>query len=189
VVGQSYQVAGLNSFAVEDLTQTGTVSGLEDDVSDYVGSMTVDSGAGYFLTARGRVDAETFDVNQAQLTATGKFGDVTASASYLYMRDVPAIGTSDQVDTTNTVSGRASWQFTETWRVFGSLAWDIQQGQVAGNGIGFAYDDECTTFSIAYSETREAYTDLQTSKQLLVSLQLRTLGGTAIKSDIGSLTN
>ncbi|MCX5493210.1 LPS-assembly protein LptD [Kaistia dalseonensis] len=187
VVGQSYQVAGLNSFAVEDLTQTGTVSGLQDNVSDYVGSMTFDGGMGYFLTARGRVDAETFDVNQAQLVATGKLGDVTASASYLYMRDVPAIGSSDQTETTNTVSGRASWQFTESWRVFGSIAWDIEQDQMAGNGVGIAYDDECTTFSIAYTEIREAYTDLNTSKTLLVSLQLRTLGGTSLSSNIGNL--
>ena len=73
VVGQSYQIAGLNSFAVEDLTETGTVSGLEDDVSDYVGSATIDSGRGYFLTARGRFDSATFDVNQAQVTATARW--------------------------------------------------------------------------------------------------------------------
>ena len=180
VVGQSYQLAGLNSYAVQDLTETGTVSGLESDVSDYVGSMTVDSGQGYFVTARGRVDSDTFDVNQAQITATGKMGDVTASASYLYLREQPAIASSNSGTPTDTVSGRASWQFTETWRVFGSVAWDFEEKKLAGNSIGIAYDDECTTFSIAYSEITQDYTDLQTSKSLIVSLQLRTLGGNAV---------
>ncbi len=183
VVGQSYQIAGLNSFAVEDLTETGTVSGLEDDVSDYVGSATIDSGRGYFLTARGRFDSATFDVNQAQVTATGKMGDVTASASYLYLREQPAIASTNSGTPTDTISGRASWQFTETWRLFGSIAWDFAEKQMAGNSIGLAYDDECTTFSIAYSEITQDYTDLQTSKSLIVSLQLRTLGGTQFQSN------
>ncbi len=189
VVGQSYQLAGLNSYAVQDLTETGSVSGLESDVSDYVGSMTVDSGQGYFVTARGRFDSDTFDVNQAQVTATGKMGDVTASASYLYLREQPAIASSNSGTPTDTVSGKASWQFTETWRVFGSIAWDFEEKQMAGNSIGIAYDDECTTFSIAYSEITQDYTDLQTSKSLIVSLQLRTLGGTQFQSDIGGTSN
>ncbi len=189
VVGQSYQIAGLNSFAVQDVTQTGAVSGLESNVSDYVGSMTLDGGAGYFLTANARLDGSTLDLNQAQITATGKAGNVTASASYLFLREQPAIASSYAGQETDTVSGRASWQFTETWRLFGSLAWDFHEDQMAGNSLGLAYDDECTTFSIAYSETTQDYTDLQTSKSLMVSLQLRTIGGTQFKSDLGGSSN
>lgn len=186
VVGQSYQVAGENSFAVQDLTATGAVSGLETDVSDFVAGVTLDTGYGYFLTARGRFDNENLDVNRAELTATGKFGDLTASASYLFLREQPAIGNDSRTDT---ISGKASWQMTDTWRVFGSVAWDIEGDQLASSGIGIAYDDECTTFSIAYSEIRQDYTDLQTSKQLMVRLELRTLGGTKLHSDVGSLTS
>jgi LPS-assembly protein len=183
VVGQSYQVAGLNSFGVDDITGTGLVSGLQDDVSDIVAGATVDTGAGYFLTARGRFDHENFDVNRAEVTATGKFGDVTASASYIYLRDQPAIG---EDEPTNTVSTKASWQFTPNWRLFGSLAYDLHANQVASDGLGVAYDDECTTFSVAYSSVRESYTDLTTTKQFLVRLELRTLGGTNFKGDVGS---
>jgi len=186
VVGQSYQLAGLNSFSVQDITETGSVSGLEDNVSDYVGSMTIDGGAGYFVTASGRFDNDNFDLNQAQVTATGKLGDVTASASYLYLREQPAIASGNAYDETNTVSGRASWQVSETWRLFGSIAWDIQEEAMAGNSIGLAYSDECTTLSISYSETTADYTDLQSSKTLLVSLELRTLGATGFQSDLGS---
>ncbi|MCX5511971.1 LPS-assembly protein LptD [Kaistia algarum] len=186
VLGQSYQLAGLNSFSVTNPTQTGAVSGLESNVSDYVGSVTVDGGAGYFLTANARFDADTLDVNQAQVTATGKAGDVTASASYLYLRETPAIASTDAGEESDTISGKASWQFTESWRVFGSLAWDLYQKEMAGNSFGFAYDDECTTFSISYSETTSNYTDLETSKTLMVSLQLRTLGATGFSTQLGS---
>lgn len=186
VVGQSYQLAGLNSYAVQDLTETGAVSGLQQNTSDYVGSMTLDTGAGYFLTARGRLDAGDLEVNQAQLSATGKFGDVTASASYLYLREQPAIASSNSGTPTNTVSGRVSWQTNENWRVFGSLAWDLQAGQMAGNGLGIAYDDECTTFSVAYSQITSDYTDLATSQTVMVNLELRTLGGTSFNSSVGS---
>ncbi|WP_201403447.1 LPS-assembly protein LptD [Kaistia sp. 32K] len=186
VIGQSYQVAGLNSFAVEDLTATGAVSGLETNVSDVVAGVTLDTGYGYFLTARGRFDEANLDVNRAEVTATGKFGDVTASASYLFLREQPAIGNDARTDT---ISARASWQMTETWRLFGSVAWDIENTQLASSGIGIAYDDECTTFSIAYSEIRDDYTDLQTSKQLMVRLELRTLGGTKLRSNVGELSS
>ncbi len=186
VVGQSYQVAGENSFAVANITDTGAVSGLETDVSDVVAGLTLDTGYGYFLSARGRFDEANLDVNRAEVTATGKFGDVTASASYLFMREQPAIGNDERTDT---ISARASWQMTDTWRVFGSVAWDIEGDQMASSGLGIAYDDECTTFSIAYSEIRDDYTDLETSKQLMVRLELRTLGGTKLRSDVGELTS
>lgn len=189
IVGESYQIAGLNSFAVQNLTETGSVSGLETAASDYVGSMTLDAGAGYFLTARGRFDSQTFDVNQAQLTATSKMGNVTTSASYLYLREQPAIASSNSGTPTDTISGKASWQFTENWRLFGSIGWDFQERQMAANSLGIAYDDECTTFSIAYSEVTQDYTDLQTSRSLLVNLQLRTLGGTQFSSNFGNTSN
>jgi LPS-assembly protein len=186
VVGQSYQVAGENSFAVANITDTGAVSGLETDVSDVVAGVTLDTGYGYFLSARGRFDEANLDVNRAEVTATGKFGTVTASASYLFMREQPAIGNDERTDT---ISARASWQMTDTWRVFGSVAWDIEGDQMASSGLGIAYDDECTTFSIAYSEIRDDYTDLETSKQLMVRLELRTLGGTKLRSDVGELSS
>src|SRR5690606_29177468 len=43
LVGQSYHIAGLNSFATPDLVHAGAESGLETDVSDFVAMVGVSS--------------------------------------------------------------------------------------------------------------------------------------------------
>jgi lipopolysaccharide assembly outer membrane protein LptD (OstA) len=56
--GQSYQLFGLNSFAVQDLTNTG-LGGLATDRSDYVARMSYQPNRIYSLTARTRLDEAT----------------------------------------------------------------------------------------------------------------------------------
>jgi LPS-assembly protein len=58
LVGQSFQLAGLNSFEAQDHALTGVGSGLDDDASDYIGRVSVDSGLGVAVHARGRFDEE-----------------------------------------------------------------------------------------------------------------------------------
>lgn len=186
LIGQSFHVAGDNPYAVDDLTGTGLVSGLETDRSDYVGRVTLDTGYGYFLTARGRFDEEDFDLNRAELTATGRFGPVTASTSYLYLRDDPE--TSDE-DETEAVTVRGTWQFAEYWRAFGSVGYDIAENHMATASVGLAYDDECTTFSIAYSQIDEDYSDVETTQKLMVRLELRTLGATGFQTDLSNISD
>ncbi|MBN4669338.1 LPS assembly protein LptD, partial [Pandoraea nosoerga] len=57
--GQSYQLFGLNSFAVQDLTNTGIASGLETARSDYVGRIAYQPNKIYSLIARTRLDEAT----------------------------------------------------------------------------------------------------------------------------------
>ncbi|MBB5751484.1 LPS-assembly protein LptD [Prosthecomicrobium pneumaticum] len=184
LVGQSFQVAGQNPYAVDDLTGTGLVSGLETDRSDYVGRVTLDTGYGYFLTARTRLDESDFTLNRAELTATGRMGAVTASTSYLFLRDDPE--TSDS-EATEAVSVRGSWQFAEYWRAFGSVGYDIHEKTLASSSVGLAYDDECTTFSIAYSQVDKDYSSIETTKKLMMKLELRTLGGAGVQTDLSNL--
>ena len=64
--GQSYHLAGLNSFASPDLVAAGAYSGLETDVSDYVAAAGFSSGTGLSLAARGRFDEKTFEVRRGE---------------------------------------------------------------------------------------------------------------------------
>ena len=60
--------------------------------------------------------------------------------------------------------------------MFGTVAYDIKNEQLASNSIGIAYDNSCLTFSVAYSETREDYSDIVAARQINFLLSLRTLG-------------
>ncbi len=56
VFGQSYQLFGLNSFAVADVTNTGLDSGLQNPRSDYVASLAYSPNRTYTFSVRSRLD-------------------------------------------------------------------------------------------------------------------------------------
>lgn len=182
--GQSIQLAGANPFAQTDISNVGAFSGLETTFSDYVAGLAVDSGAGPRISAQGRFDNATFNINRAELEATTALGPVTASASYLYLRYNP---NSDVTSEASVVRGAASVNIAENWRAFGTITYDIASSAIASDSFGIAFDNECLTASIAYNETRIGYTDLQPSRWLNFRLQLRTFGEANVTSNLSNL--
>jgi LPS-assembly protein len=184
--GQSIQLAGANSFATDTVSNVGAYSGLETARSDYVAGLTWDSGAGPRLSARGRFDDANFNINRGELEATTALGPLTASASYLYLRSNPNVGITSPASVVRTA---ASVNFAENWRAFGTMTYDIAGGAIASDSFGIAFDNECVTASVAYSETRLGYTDLTPSRWLNFRLQLRTFGEANVTSNLSNLTN
>jgi len=180
--GQSYQLAGQNPFAQTDIADTGNFSGLQTNVSDYVGRLSLDTGLGPQFTARARLDHADFTPQRWEVEATDVIGPVTASASYLYLRDDPNAGI---VTPTSVVTGAAALNVIENWRLFGSVAFDVTNDALARDSFGIAYDNSCLTISVAYAETRDHYTDLTQDRVLSFRLLLRTLGEQDFAANIG----
>lgn len=178
--GQSRMVAGKNSFAVKDVADVGAFSGLDSDVSDYVGRVSLATPLGQ-LTLRGRFDEETFDIQRSEIQASKTTGSFTASASYVYLREVPTAGIFQPKEMVN---ASASVQLAERWRIFGSAIYDITQRHVARDSVGLAYDDSCVSLSIAYTETRNT---LIPDRSLTVRLLLRTLAEGSVSANISQL--
>lgn len=178
LIGQSRMVAGENSFAADDIADVGAFSGLETDVSDYVGRVSYDNGRGTRLSMRGRFDDEDFTVNRGEVEATKSSGKFTASASYIYLREQPSIGIREP---TSMVSGRASVRVFDRWRAFGSAVYDLSESDLQKNSLGIAYDDSCVSLSIAYNETRGI--DIP-DRSLTVRVLLRTLAEGHVSSSI-----
>ncbi len=179
--GQSYALAGRNSFATPDIADVGPYSGLETDRSDYVGRVAFDNGTGTRLALRGRFDESDFTVNASQVEAMKTFGPLTASATYVYTRDIPDVkGAVSQITTA------ASLTFVENWRVFGSTVFNLTTSSISKDSIGIAYDDSCLSVSLAYSEVRG--TDIP-DQTLMVRVLLRTLAEGTVKANISSPNN
>ncbi len=188
--GQSYQLAGANPYATQDLAGVGgsvggMSSGLETNVSDYVAGATVNTGLGPRITANGRFDNADFALNRGEVEATAALGPVSASAAYLYLRHNPY---DTNLASASVFRGAGSFNLTENWRAFGSVIYDINRDTLAGDGIGLAFDNDCLTFSVAYNEQRKGYTDLP-SRWLTFRLQLRTLGDTSYQTNLTSASN
>jgi LPS-assembly protein len=181
--GQSLLIAGANSFAIDPTSHVGAYSGLETNLSDYVGGVALDTGTGPRLSARARFDEKTFNVNRAEVQATTALGPVTASASYLYLRSNPNAGIFSPA---SVIRGAASVNMTENWRAFGTMTYDIAKETIASDSFGIAFDNECLTLSLAYSET---YASDQPSRWLNLRIALRTFGDGTISGDLNKFQN
>ena len=178
LVGQSFQVSGLNSFALGGPALSGIQSGLDTKASDIVGRFTVDTGTGFAVTARGRLSDADLTVNRAELEATAVRGRSNAKIGYAFLRAQPAVGiTSDREE----LSGEGTLALNENWSVSGAAVFDIRKTGMVSHGIGIAYDNECFTLSVDYSQTRDRYTDQVDDKTLFVRVNLRTIGENSVR--------
>jgi LPS-assembly protein len=173
--GQSYHLGGLNSFAAtNDFVNVGRESGLETSVSDYVAMVGINDNAGFNLAARGRFDEKTFEIRRGEIEASlsRPLGSITGR--YTYIQSQPLYGfTEDRQE----VSATASLKLGENWSVFGSATYDIVSKTLVKDSIGFAYDDECFTYSLTGYETRSPLEpDEEPTRSIGFFVSLRTLG-------------
>jgi LPS-assembly protein len=175
VAGQSFQLAGENSFAMNDIALTGVGSGLDSEQSDYVSRVTLNTGTGLALTARGRFDSEDLALNRGETNALATFGDSIFSLGYAFIRESPASGV---FENRQEVSGAASLAVSNTWSVLGGLTYDIENDSTVTRSFGVAFDNDCVGVSALYSETPDRYSDLVTGREFFVRVSLRTLSDT-----------
>ena len=179
VGGQSFHIGGLNPFGTPDLVNAGAYSGLETTSSDYVGLVGVTGPTGVSLSAGGRFDETTFEMRRVDVRAGASLGPVSVSSSYAFIQKQPLYGYADD---RHQLTVSATAKVHEYWRVFGSGTYDFQASQLLQNSIGFAYDDECFSFSLTASQSRNT-AGTATSTSFGVNFSLRTIG------DFGSNTS
>lgn len=176
LAGQSFQLGGVNSYAQSDFVNVGRDSGLEEARSDYVAMIGASNSRGLAIAARGRFDKDTLEVKRGEVEAQQSWSKLTLTAQYAYIAPQPAYGYSD---IRQEVSGSASARVNENWRVFGSGTYDLVSDTLVRASSGLAYDDECFTYTMAYTQTRNPGED-KASHGFGINISLRTLG------DIGS---
>lgn len=179
-IGQSFQLAGRNSFDVDNAYQTGFYSGLEDDISDYVASLSFDTDLGLLFNTRGRFDHEDLAVNRLEAQLVGLSGPLTAALTYAFFREQPEIGIDDD---RSELQAAASLRLTDRWRMFGSTRFDIENENFVRNAVGFAYDDEAFSMSLSYAEDKARLTGESTDRRVFLRLGFRTLGDVSTSID------
>ena len=125
--GQSYQVAGRNSYAIPDILNTGIQSGLDSRASDFVGRLAVSPTQNFSFITRGRFDQNDFAVNTFEAQAIANLNPwlpVTGSLTYVYYRAQPTIGFSHRREG---LQPAAAWNITPNWSVGGSVLFDLDR--------------------------------------------------------------
>src|SRR5258708_5667590 len=90
--GQSYQLFGLNSFAVADATNTGLDSGLQNAKSDYVGSVSYSPTRTYTFSVRSGMDQSTWQINRFEAEGRANFDRLPVRMIYVDSAPLPELG-------------------------------------------------------------------------------------------------
>jgi LPS-assembly protein len=173
--GQSYQIFGLNSYSVGDITNTGLDSGLDRNVSDYVGRISYQPNSTYMFLARARFDEETLAMQRFELETRANFDRWGVTFLYGDYAAQPDLGFLTRRE--GFLSG-VSFKLTNNWIVTGSAGYDLIAHQFNQTRVGLGYVDDCLMLAFNYV-TGYAYNGTATPVQntsFMLQLSLRTLG-------------
>jgi LPS-assembly protein len=182
VFGQSYQLFGLNSFAVADATNTGIDSGLDKAASDYVASVAYSPNRTYTFTTRARFDEATGNVNRFEAEGRANFDRWSFSLLYGDYAAEPDIG---YLTRRNGILASGSVKVAANWVVTGAARWDLVANQINQYVIGAGYVDDCFVLAANYvtSYSYVAGTAPPTlNHTFMLQLGLRTIAQTSAGS-------
>lgn len=177
IVGQSYQVAGRNSFAQTDLVYAGWNSGLDKRASDYVGMVNVQTPYGLGVTESLRLTKEDFKLARLDSSLTYTSQKYNLSLTYSSVAAQPAYGSATDGQQL-VVAG--SVKFQDYWKAFSTFSWDLKKRQLNSGTFGLSYEDECTIFAIGFTETRDTTNNSGSDWAIGARLSFRTLGDVRI---------
>jgi LPS-assembly protein len=185
--GQSYQLFGLNSYAVADATNTGVDSGLATAKSDYVGRVSYSPNRTYTFTTRARFDEATLDVKRFEAEGRANFDRWSASLMYGDYAAQPDLGFLTRREG---LLGTGSVKVATNWVMTGAARWDLVANNINQYVVGAGYVDDCFVLGVNYitSYTYSAGTTPPVlSHGFSFSLGLRTLGSTTASGAGGTI--
>ena len=187
VFGQSYQLFGLNSFAVADATNTGIDSGLDKPASDYVASIAYSPNRTWTFTTRSRFDEATGNVDRFEAEGKATFDRWSVSLLYGDYAPQPDIG---YLTRREGVLATGSVKVASNWVVTGAARWDLVANQINQYVIGAGYVDDCFVLGMNYvtSYTYVAGNTPPTlSHAFMLQLGLRTIAQTSTTTGGGTV--
>ena len=188
--GQSYQVAGTNSYATPDAANVGLSSGLDTRLSDYVSALTIAPNPILAFVTKARFDVSSLDLKRLDVALNYNLGALTGSIQFADYASQPVIGYDVRREG---LALSSRYKISDNYYAQGNITFDMSRQYyppyligfsspgpfaIAAYGVGGGYQDECTSFSINYSSIYQDYGSgsLVRNQTVMVQLQLRTLG-------------
>ncbi len=185
--GQSYQLFGLNSFAVADVTNTGVDSGLQNSQSDYVARVNYSPNRTYTFSVRARMDEATWQVNRFEAEGRASFDRWSVSMIYGDYAAQPQLG---YLTRREGILGSASVKVASNWVVSGSARWDLEANKINQYVVGAGYVDDCFVLAANYV-TSYSYSAGSTppvlSHAFMLQIGLRTIATSSSTAGAGTI--
>ena len=215
LLGQSYQLAGRNSYATGDLINVGLNSGLDTRSSDYVARAQISPMRGFFLTGSTRLNQSNFEMQRIDAAAAYSNSVVSGSIGYARYEPQPDLGISRRREG---LSLNGSLQVVQNWRIRAGVLFDLDKYkydrelwrsalaagtqtianyptsgpfQTASTSLGLNYTDECTIFDVSYSQSyADRYSgSTKDTRTVMFKLELRTLGELSYSQNLSGSTS
>jgi LPS-assembly protein len=177
--GQSYQLFGLNSYAVQDMTNTGLESGLATPKSDYVTSINYSPNRTYTFSTRARLDQATGSLQRFETEGRANFDRWSVGLMYGDYSPQPEIG---YLTRREGILASGSVKVAANWVVTGAARWDLVANQINQYVVGAGYVDDCFVLAANYvtSFSYSAGTAPPVlSQAFMLQIGLRTLANTS----------
>jgi LPS-assembly protein len=180
IFGQSYQLAGMNSFATSDLVGAGLESGLEYARSDYVSYFGITLPKGVTLSTSDRFDHDDFALKRGDVTLGYDNPIINTQINYTHLRAQPDYDIPTDEDE---IQPQAKIKLTDEWSVNTKLGYDVRAKDLSEHDFGVTYSDECTTASLDYTWKRDTASTSGVDWAILARITFRTLGDVKFGSD------
>jgi len=152
----------------------GDGSGVEDNLTDIVGRVSIDPADFMDINYRFRIDKDTLRARRNELGASVFLGPATLSTNYFFFAGNqvnPEFGDREEI------FGSADLRLTEYWSVNGRTRHDLtENGGVLNWGFGARYEDECLTFVADFSRNFTRDRDFDPSNRVFFQIIFKHLG-------------
>lgn len=172
LVGQSFHLAGRNSFAEQGTASLEVENGLQDDRSDLVARVAATAIDQFSVIGRIRVDSDYDDINRGDITASYYSDILSLNAGYTFINQQ----VEDDLPRSSQANGGFSFKPHEYWTIFGDARYDLDDTRFVNNRIGLAFDDKQLRVSLAYVQDFDEQGD-RDGEGIEFSINFRTLGG------------
>ncbi|WP_144752062.1 LPS-assembly protein LptD [Bartonella saheliensis] len=179
LIGQSFHLAGKNSFAEKDLVNVGIHSSLEAKRSDYVAMFGATHTNGFSLETRGRFDKKTGKIRRSEIEASQRWKNFWASVQYAYIASQPNY---EYPQERREISFQTGFKLADYWSINSNAGYDLVSHTFIKRGISLNYADECFGVTFGYQQVMNPgrKTPLQNFN---FSLSLRTIADIGKKID------
>lgn len=168
LVGQSFRFYGQGSFD--------TGSGLDDDLSDIVGAITVRPGDTFDLSYRFRLDPTDLSLNRNEVGFGYFHPRFAVLANYVQLDESASsdlAGDQEQIELT------LNTRVSDHWSVSVNAVQDLSDGhnRLLRGKLGLAYSDECLLFGIDYERSDISDEDVEPDDRVMFRIVFKHLGG------------
>ncbi len=169
-LGQSFRLDNDNAFAKG--------SGLEDDLSDFVGRIRLVPQEDIDLSYRFRIDKDDLTAERHELDLSIGPPALDLDLSYVFLSDDLA---TDEFDTREELAFRLSSQLNENWSMQGAHRRDLQDNNALSTSVGLTYLDECFFITVEGKRTYYEDRDIDQEDSVMIKLVFKHLGEVGVQ--------